>query len=446
MDPGDPLPQQVLPAADGWSTYFDLYGPYTALILLLLTLAGLVSACEAAFFSLSPDDRASCRDSNQADDQRIAQLLERPKRLLASLVIFNNLLNIAIVVIVTYLTWRFSQVTHASNWVLASMTLVTTVAIVVFGEIVPKVYASQNNLFVARQTAILAQVGLVVFRPLAMLLVSLSNQIDRRIQRRGYKLSVEELSQAVELTGESATVEEKEILKGIVNFSNLTARQVMRARVDVSAVCNDLSFSELLAQINTSGYSRVPIYGESLDEIEGILYIKDLLPHIHQDDSFQWQSLVRPAFFIPENKKVDDLLQDFQQRRVHIAIVVDEYGGMRGLVTLEDIIEEIFGDINDEFDEETPVGYRWEDPQTVVFEGKMPLTDVCRVLNIDNTTFEAVQGDSESLGGLLLGLFNRLPGTGDEVTYNGFLFQVLSADNKRISEVRVHKIAVPQQA
>ncbi|GAB3555689.1 gliding motility-associated protein GldE [Spirosoma fluminis] len=439
MDPSDPLPRQVFPADSGWGTYFDLYSPYAALILLLIVLAGLVSASEAAFFSLSPDDRAHCRDSDKAQDRRIALLLDRPKRLLASLVIFNNLLNIAIVVIVTYITWEFSQASHASGWVLSGVTLATTIAIVLFGEIVPKVYASQNNLTVARRTALLAQIGLAVFRPLAMLLVNLSNQVDKRIQRRGYKLSVEELSQAVELTGNDATTEEKEILKGIVNFSNLTARQVMRARLDISAVDNELTFSELMAQINASGYSRVPVYHESLDQIEGILYIKDLLPHIHQDDSFQWQSLVRPAFFIPENKKVDDLLQDFQKRRVHMAIVVDEYGGTRGLVTLEDIIEEIFGEINDEFDDETPAGYRREDDRTVVFEGKVPLTDVCRVLNVEATTFEAVQGGSESLGGLLLELFSRLPKPGDETAYAGFTFHVLSADDKRINEVRVIK-------
>ncbi|MBD2756236.1 gliding motility-associated protein GldE [Spirosoma validum] len=440
MDPGDPLPRQVLPAVDGWGTYFDLYGPYTALILLLLTLAGLVSASEAAFFTLSPDERAYCRDSSQTGEQRIAKLLERPKRLLASLVIFNNLLNIAIVVIVTYLTWQLSQTSSGQGWILAGVTLVVTVAIVLFGEIIPKVYASQNNLAVARKTATLAQLGLVIFRPLAVLLVNLSNQVDRRIERRGYKLSVEELSQAVELTGSSATVEEKEILKGIVNFSNLNVRQVMRARLDISAVTDDLPFSELITQINASGYSRVPVYKESLDQVEGILYIKDLLPHIHEDDSFRWQSLLRPVFFVPENKKVDGLLQDFQKRRVHIAIVVDEYGGTRGLVTLEDIIEEIFGEINDEFDDEAPTGYRREDDQTVVIEGKMLLTDVCRVLNVDATTFETVQGDSESLGGLLLELFSRLPQAGDQTTYAGFMFEVLSADDKRINEVRIKKV------
>ncbi|CCH55726.1 gliding motility-associated protein GldE [Fibrisoma limi BUZ 3] len=447
MDLSDPLPRKVLLAGDGWGTYFDLYAPYVALILLLMTLAGLVSASEAAFFSLSPEERGRCRESDRAEYQRISTLLDRPKRLLASLVIFNNLLNIAIVVIVTYLTWEFSQATHASVGLLVGVTLLTTIAIVLFGEIIPKVYASQNNLTVARRTAPLAQIGLFVFLPLSKLLVTLSNQVDKRIQRRGYRLSAEELSQAVELTGTDATSEEREILKGIVNFSNLTARQVMRARLDISAVSDDLSFSELMAQINASGYSRVPVFHESLDQVEGILYIKDLLPHLHNDDSFRWQALLRPVFFIPETKKVDDLLQDFQKRRVHMAIVVDEYGGTRGLVTLEDIIEEIFGDINDEFDEEDPVGYRREDERTVVFEGKVPLTDVCRILNVDASTFEGIRGESESLGGLLLELFSRLPKAGEEVTSAGFTFLVLSADDKRINEVRVTKVAdsVPNQ-
>lgn len=440
MDPGDPLSRQVLSADLGWGTYLTLFGPYLALILLLITLAGLVSASEAAFFSLSPDDRSRCRQSGEPGYQQIATLLERPKRLLASLVIFNNIVNVAIVVIISFLTWEYMHDTNQSNWLLVGVTTLTTLAIVLFGEIVPKVYASQNNLRVARRTATLASIGLTVFRPLAVLLVNLSNQVDKRIERRGYKLSVEELSQAVELTGAEATTEEKEILKGIVNFSNLTARQVMRSRLDISAVCDDLTFSELIEQINASGYSRVPVYGESLDTVEGIVYIKDLLPHIHANDSFNWQSLMRPVFFIPENKKVDDLLQDFQKKRVHMAIVVDEYGGTRGLVTLEDIIEEIFGDINDEFDDETPEGYQREDERTVVFEGKTPLTDVCRVLNVDATTFETIQGDSESLGGLLLELFGRLPTTGDESEYAGFNFAVTDADDKRINAVRVTKL------
>ncbi|TAE32298.1 MAG: gliding motility-associated protein GldE [Cytophagales bacterium] len=445
MDLSDPLPRQVLPTDDVWGTYFTSYGPLAALVLLLVTLASLVSATEVAFFTLSPDDRSACRESQHKPDQRIASLLDRPRRLLASLVIFNNLLNIAIVVLVTYLSWELSQMAHSSVVVLSVTILLLTLAIVLFGEIIPKVFASQNSLKVARQTTPLARFALVLFRPLSSLLVNLSTQIDKRLPRQAYKLSVEELNQAVELTGAETTEEEREILKGIVNFSNLSARQVMKSRVDITAFEDDLTFTELMEQINASGFSRVPVYKETIDQIEGILYIKDLLPHLHQDDSFRWQALLRPAFFIPETKKVDDLMQDFQRRRVHMAIVVDEYGGTRGLVTLEDIIEEIFGDINDEFDDETPTGFRRIDPHTIIAEGKLPLTDVCRALDVDATTFDDIRGDSESLGGLLLELFSRLPQTGDEVNFEQFQFHVLSADNKRINEVQITELSDPAE-
>ncbi|WP_375447880.1 gliding motility-associated protein GldE [uncultured Fibrella sp.] len=437
MDPGDPSSTQVLPVGNNWSTYLSFYGPYVAVVLLLLFLAALASAAEAAFFTLTPQDRAQCRDSEAPAYQRIAAMLERPRRLLASLVILNNLLNIAIVLIVTYVTWIVTGVSHGSGWLLAAITLATTLVIVVFGEMVPKIYAAQYALAVANRTLWVARSAMLIFTPISSLLVSMSNQVDKRIHRRGYKLSAEELSEAVELTGTSSSEEEKELLKGIVNFSNLTARQVMRARMDITAFPDDLPFPALLEQLNDAGYSRVPIYKETIDQIEGVLYLKDLLPHLASDDSFNWTSLLRPVFFIPETKKVDDLLQDFQRKRVHMAIVVDEYGGTRGLVTLEDIIEEIFGDINDEFDEETPTSYRRIDEQTVIFEGRTPLTDVCRVLDVDPTAFDEVRGDSESLGGLLLELFSRLPKTGEEITFDDFNFHVLAADDKRISEVRV---------
>ncbi|HEY0108746.1 MAG TPA: CNNM domain-containing protein, partial [Fibrella sp.] len=326
MDPGDPSSTQVLSVGNDWSTYLSFYGPYVAVVLLLLFVAALASAAEAAFFTLTPQDRAYCRESDSPAHQRIATILERPRRLLASLVILNNLLNIAIVLIVTYVAWAVTDVYHGSGWLLAIITLATTLMIVVFGEMVPKIYAAQFALTVATRTLWVARSAMFIFTPVSSLLVSMSNQIDKRIHRRGYKLSAEELSEAVELTGTSSSEEEKELLKGIVNFSNLTARQVMRARMDITAFPNDLPFPELLEQLNDAGYSRVPIYKETIDQIEGVLYLKDLLPHLASDESFSWTSLLRPVFFIPETKKVDDLLQDFQRKRVHMAIVVDEYG------------------------------------------------------------------------------------------------------------------------
>lgn len=435
---GDPSSGGVLPVGNDWSTALTSFGPYAALILLLLTLAGLVSAAEAAFFSLSPADRATCHESDRPTDRRIITLLNRPKRLLASLVIFNNLLNIAVVVIATYLAWALPGITHTAGGVLTGITLLTTLAIVLFGEMIPKVLANQNALAVVRQTAPLARVASVLFRPLSALLVSLSNAVDKRIERRGYTLSAEALSQAVDLTGHEATTQQKDILKGIVNFSNLTARQVMRARMDIVAVSEDLTFSELVAHINESGYSRVPVYGETIDQIEGILYSKDLLPHLNQVGDFSWTSLVRPAFFTAETKKIDDLLLDFQRRRVHLAIVADEYGGTSGLITLEDIIEEIFGDINDEFDEdEHSAQYQRVDARTIRVAGKTALPDLCRMLNAEATTFDAVHGEAESLGGLLLELFSYLPKPGETVETAGFRFRVLTADDKRIGEVEV---------
>lgn len=435
---GDPSSGRVLLVGNDWSTALIFFGPYAALMLLLLTLAGLVSAAEAAFFSLSPTDRTVCHDSDRPADQRIITLLSRPKRLLASLVIFNNLLNIAVVVIATYLAWALPGVTHTSGGVLAGITLLTTLAIVLFGEMIPKVLANQNALAVVRQTAPLAWTASVVFRPLSALLVNLSNTVDKRIERRGYTLSAEALSQAVDLTGHEATTEQKDILKGIVNFSNLTARQVMRARMDIVAVSEELSFSDLVVHINESGYSRVPVYGETIDQIEGILYSKDLLPHLNQADNFSWKSLVRPAFFTAETKKIDDLLLDFQRRRVHLAIVADEYGGTSGLITLEDIIEEIFGDINDEFDDdEHSAPYQRVDARTIRVAGKTSLPDLCRILNAEATTFDTVQGEAESLGGLLLELFNYLPKPGETVETAGFRFRVLTADDKRIGDVEV---------
>ncbi|WP_266363462.1 gliding motility-associated protein GldE [Tellurirhabdus rosea] len=434
----DPLLRKVL-LTDVWSTYFSFYAPYAVVLLVVLFLAALASAAEAAFFTLSPEDRTTCRVSENRAEQRVVQLLDRPRRLLASLVIFNNLLNLTTVVIVTYLVWQLNQFQPISGWTLAGVTVVVTLAIVLFGEIIPKVYASQNSLAVAKRIAPLASLAMLLFRPWSALLVNLSNVVDQRIQKRGYKVSMEELSQAVELTSSSSTHEERELLKGIVNFSNLSVRQVMRSRVDIVAVAEDLTFAELLGQINESGYSRMPVYRESIDQIEGMLYIKDLLPYLHREESFRWQTLIRPVYFVPETKKIDDLLQDFQKRRVHLAVVVDEYGGTRGLVTMEDIIEEIFGDINDEFDEEGEVPYQRVDEQTLVIEGRTPLVDICRLLNVDADFFDEVKGESESLAGLLLELFTRVPEAGEEVSLEPFRFKVISADDKKIEKVEIKR-------
>lgn len=407
------------------------------ILLVLLGLSALVSGSEVAFFSLSADERARCRESDSPVERKIVHLLDRPQLLLATLLIFTNLLNITFVTITAYLTSRMLG-DEVEKWVgILVQTVGVTFIIVFFGELIPKVWANQNNLRFLHYTAPLIAAASRVFRPISVPLMGISNVIEKRVQRKGYTITAEELTHALEITtGQGTSAEQKEILRGIVNFSSITARQIMRSRMDITAFDVELDFHELMDKINKSGYSRVPVYRESLDKIEGILYIKDLLAHLDKDESFAWQALIRPPFFIPESKKIDDLLHDFQEKRVHVAVVVNEYGETEGLVTLEDIIEEIVGDIQDEFDEEE-VDYTRLDAQTYVFEGKTPLNNFCKVLDVNPDIFEKVRGESESLGGLLLELFARLPKANEEINYTNFQFRVVSADTRRIKRVQV---------
>ena len=405
---------------------------------LLLFLSALISGSEVAFFSLNHSDLATCRASPSARDKRIISLLQGPQRLLATILIMNNLVNITIVTLATYVTWGIVGSKTADGYIVAVLTLVTTLAIVFFGEVVPKVYANQNNLSFARGTSGLLNFVDTVVWPVSWLLLSISSVVEKRVERKGYNVSIDELNHALELTAEKdATEEEKGILKGIVNFGTLTVTQVMRSRVDITAIDNDTDFHELMDQINKTGYSRIPIYKETIDKIEGVLYIKDLLPFVDKDESFLWQNLLRPAYFVPESKRVDSLFRDFQEKRVHMAVVVDEYGGTSGLVTLEDLIEEIVGEINDEFDNEDEIAYNKLDSNTYVFEGKISLNDFCKIISVEGNIFDSVKGESESLGGLILEINSKLPNVGEKIRFERFVFTVVSADNKRIKRVRV---------
>lgn len=407
------------------------------ILLVLLLLSAVVSGSEVAFFSLSVDDRARCRESDSAVERRISRLLDRPQLLLATLLIFTNLVNITFVTITAYWSSQFWGET-TQQWIgLLVQTVGVTFLIVFFGELIPKVWANQNNLRFLRYTTPLIDFATKLFRPIAVPLMLISNVIEKRVQRKGYTITAEELSHALEITtGQGTSAEQKEILRGIVNFATISAKQVMRTRMDITAFDIELDFHELMDKINKSGYSRVPIFRETLDRVEGTLYIKDLLPHLDKLEDFAWQTLIRPPYFIPENKKIDDLLHDFQEKRVHMALVVNEYGETEGLVTLEDIIEEIVGDIRDEYDEEE-VDYTRLDENTYVFEGKTSLVTFCKVLNVELELFEKVRGESESLGGLLLELFARLPKANEEISFENFQFRIVSADNRRIKRVRV---------
>ncbi len=408
-------------------------------IAVLLMMSATVSASEVAFFSLKADDLDQCREDNDTPNQNILNLLKRPRLLLATILIANNFVNVGVVTISTFLMWEMAGTRKPVETIVGIVTLLTTVAITFFGEIVPKVYATKRNINIARFTSGGWLLLCKLFRPVSYLLMGISSVIERRIVKRGYNSTVEELHQALELTTDNpeTSVDEREILRGIVNFGTLTVKQVMKSRMELSTADVELDFRELLDTAAKSGYSRIPVYKGTIDHIEGILYTKDLLPYLAEGKNFQWQRLLRPGFFVPETKRLDSLLRDFQNKHVHIAIVADEYGGTSGLVTLEDLIEEIIGEINDEFDEVSAL-YQKVDDKTFIFEGRISLHDFCKTLDLEAQYFDDVKGESESLGGLILELHKTMPVTGDTITHERFTFTVLTVDEKRIKRIRVH--------
>lgn len=403
----------------------------------LIVMSALISGSEVAFFSLSNEDMEGCRDNPDAKNSAILKLLGKRRELLATILIMNNLLNVAIVTLATFFTWQLVGTRTPERTVVVILTVIITFVILFFGEVVPKNYATQHNIQFARITARMLVFLRFAFSPFAGILIRFTNVIEKNVDRKGHNITVDELNQALEITtDENTTDEEKGILKGIVNFSTLSVKQIMKSRMDITTVDIEYDFHELMDLINKSGFSRIPVFSETIDKIEGILYIKDLLSHIEKEEDFKWQELVRPGYFVPENKKVDALLKDFQDKRVHMAIVVDEYGGTSGLITMEDIIEEIVGEINDEFDDDD-VAYNKLDASTYIFEGKTSLNDLCKIIDIDTSVFDEVKGESESLGGLLLEIHSKLPRAGEKIEFGPFLFTIVAVDARRIKRVRI---------
>ncbi len=433
----DPLPGILLSAISEQPSFFIING---VIVLILLIFSGLISGSEVAFFSFHHNQIRDFGFSDDLKEKRINRLLHNPKRLLATILILNNLINIFIVTISTYATWKIVGEGGKEGIVIATLTTIITVLIIFFGEIIPKVYANHNGTYFAKLTSGMLLFTYKFFKPISWFLMTITNIIENRVQKKGYNLSVDEIHQALEISveKEEVTEEEKGILKGIVNFGTLSVKQVMKSRMDITAFDKEIDFHELMNQVNKNGYSRIPIFHETIDKIEGILYIKDLLPHIEKDEGFEWHTLLRPAFFIPESKKIDDLLKDFQEKQVHIAVVIDEYGGTSGLITLEDVIEEIVGEINDEFDDEHDVAYNKLDANTYVFEGKTSLNDFCKITGSDTSTFDEVKGESESLGGLLLEINAKLPSAGEKITYKNYVFTVVAVDIRKIKRLRIH--------
>jgi putative hemolysin len=412
-------------------------------IIVLLIGSAMASGAEVAFFSLGPNQLHELRLKEDKADRAVLHLLEMPKRLLATLLIANNFFNVAIVIISTYVTNSLFDFGQFPYWLAFFIqVVVVTSLILLFGEVMPKVYATRNSLRFARFLAGPTHIVVRIFHPLSSLLVKSTNLIDRRISRKAYNVSISELSDAIELTsGKNTPEDEKKILQGIVKFGDIEVKEIMKSRVDVTAVDVQTNFRELLKTIIEAGYSRIPAYEDSFDQVRGILYIKDLLPHLTREDDFNWKDLLRDAFFVPEIKKINDLLQEFQEKKIHMAIVVDEYGGTSGIVTLEDIIEEIVGEISDEHDE--PIGdfeFSKLDDYNYIFEGKTSLNDLYKILGIEDGLFDEVRGDADSLAGLLLELMEKMPEKDEKVSFRRFTFTVKAVDKRRIKRVLVTRL------
>ena len=409
----------------------------SVLAIVLLAMSGFASASEIAFFSLSPTDLSELDPEHHAKDRGIVLLRDDSERTLATILITNNFVNVTIIMLCNLV---FASIIHfgpKAVWLeFVSLTVLLTFLLLLFGEIMPKVYSRQNALKFCRFS-----VGGILFLrklfwPLETILIKSGGFAEKVMQKKNRQLSVDDLEQALELTDKEDIKDEQSMLQAIIRFGDETAKEVMTSRQDIVNLDILSSFSDVLKCVVENNYSRIPVYQDNTDNIRGILYIKDLLPHLSKPAGFRWQSLIRPPYFVPETKKIDDLLREFQENKVHIAIVVDEYGGTSGLVTLEDILEEIVGEINDEYDEEEKV-YSKLNYNTYLFEGKVLLTDFCKILNIDDSEFEEVEGDADSLAGLLLELKGDFPSAHEKIDYKNFTFEILSIEERRISRVKV---------
>lgn len=409
-------------------------------ILILLFFSGLVSGSETAFFSLSPADLDSMKVRNSKKDRAILQLLTNPKKLLATILISNNFINVSIVILSTYITANLFDLQSNGLLIFFIQVVVVTSILIIFGEIIPKILSNKESVAVVSFMVLYMKFLIWFFNPLSSILVNSTSFIDSKIRKKRHNISMSDLSDAIEITSDtSVTDEEKSILKGIATFGEREASEIMVSRVNITAVDITLSYSEVISVVLKSGFSRIPVYKENLDSISGILYIKDLLLFSDTKKDKGWQKLIRkPAFFVPENKRINNLLQEFREKKIHLAVVVDEYGGTSGIITLEDIIEEIVGEISDEFDVE-PLQFRYEriSDNNFVFEAKTPIVDFCKILCVDDEIFDDARGESDSLGGLILEFEGKIPKQGSVISFKQFRFEIIDADQRKINKIKV---------
>ena len=434
MDP-DAYLCQLANVFNGISVHSPTISAIIAIVLagLLLLVSGFASASEIAFFSLSPSDLNAIDEKKHPSDEKIRKLLDDTERLLATILITNNFVNVTIIMLCNFFFMSVFEF-HSPIAEFLILTVILTFLLLLFGEIMPKIYSAQKTLAFCRFSAPGIWMFRSLFYPVASMLVRSTSFLNKHFARKNHNISVDELSHALELTDKAELKEENNILEGIIRFGGETAKEVMTSRLDVVDLDIRTPFKDVLQCIIENAYSRIPIYSENRDNIKGILYIKDLLPHLNKVD-FRWQSLIRPAYFVPETKMIDDLLRDFQANKIHIAIVVDEFGGTSGIVTMEDIIEEIVGEIHDEYDDEERT-YAVLNDHTWVFEAKTQLTDFYKITKVDEEVFDEVAGDSDTLAGLLLELKGEFPALHENVTYDHYEFEVLEMDNRRILKVK----------
>ena len=421
-------------------------------ILFFLFLSGLFSSAENAFFSLSPSDLVLLNEEDSHASKTALELINDPdrktatQRLLATILVMNNLVNVFIIIFSSFL---FDSLFSFQDWItpffmlkkeiiaFSLQVVLITFLLVLLGEIIPKIFVTKNNLKVVRFMGKPLQICYRIFKPIILGLSASSSLFDKYLKKQMHNISVEEISQAIDIADENKEIEEKHILKGIINFGNTSVKQIMKPRTEVSGIDISTDAHELLSTIVGWSYSRIPVYEDTFDQVRGILYVKDLLPHIHKKTNFNWQNLLKQPFYVPEHKKIDDLLQEFQDKRVHMAIVVDEYGGTKGIVTMEDILEEVFGEIKDEFDDIDEISFTKIDELTYQFEGKTPLLELCKILNFTNDYFEKVRGDADTIGGLLMEIEGKIPNKGTKIILDTLSFTIIAADNRRIKRVQL---------
>ncbi|HMQ05745.1 MAG TPA: gliding motility-associated protein GldE [Saprospiraceae bacterium] len=464
MDSEPPLPEFLLTILHPLTASTDvLLGIF--LLMILIFLSALISGSEVAYFSLSPNDLHLLEDEKSRRGKRVLALRDKPRKLLATILISNNFINIAIVIVFNFVLrnligdedlfriagglqnllflqdlFSIEAIAKGINFIVS--VIMVTFILVLFGEVTPKVYANLNNLRFARLMSLPLTLLQFIFGPVSRIMVKMSVRFEGRINQTRVSSSStlkEDIDKAIDLTmGEGDPMSEAAILKSIIKFGDLSAKQIMKSRVDIVALDKETGFEEVLNVVRDAGYSRIPVYIDDLDNIEGILYVKDLVGHTDEGDDFNWQSLIRKnVLYVPESKKIDELLREFQSRRNHMAIVVDEYGGCSGIVTLEDIMEEIIGEIKDEFDEDQEVDYIQLADNNYIFDGKTLLNDICRIIGVKADFFDAVKGDADSLAGLMIEMTGSIPKQEKEVRYENIILKVISVNKKRIEKINL---------